>query len=43
VPERYEVGGIPAILLISPDGKIAAKDLRGEAIKEALTKALAKP
>jgi thiol-disulfide isomerase/thioredoxin len=40
VPERFGVEGIPAIFLIGPDGKIVARDLRGEAIKNAVAKAL---
>jgi peroxiredoxin len=40
VPERFGVEGIPAIFLIGPDGKIVARDLRGEAIKTAVANAL---
>jgi len=40
VPERFGVEGIPAIFLIGPDGKIVARDLRGEAIKSAVANAL---
>jgi hypothetical protein len=40
VPEHFGVEGIPAIFLIGPDGKIIARDLRGEAIKTAVAKAL---
>lgn len=40
VPERFGVEGIPAIFLIGPDGKIVARELRGEAIKTAVAKAL---
>jgi hypothetical protein len=36
------VEGIPSIFLIGPDGKIIARELRGEAIKEAVGKALGK-
>ncbi len=43
VPDRYGVRGIPSIWLIGPDGKVVAKDLRGEKIKEAVAEALAKP
>ena len=32
----------PAVFLIGPDGRILAKDLEGEGIKEAVGKALAK-
>lgn len=40
VPERFGVDGIPAIFLIGPDGKIIARDLRGEAIKTTIASAL---
>jgi peroxiredoxin len=40
VPGQYGVEGIPAIFLIDPDGKIAARDLRGDAIRQAVGKAL---
>jgi hypothetical protein len=36
------VEGIPSIFLIGPDGKIIAKDLRGENIKATVQAALAK-
>ena len=36
----YGVRGIPQIMLISPDGTILARDLRGAAIEEAIVKAL---
>jgi peroxiredoxin len=36
----YGVEGIPAIFLIAPDGKIIARDLRGNEIKEAVGRAL---
>jgi thiol-disulfide isomerase/thioredoxin/uncharacterized GH25 family protein len=42
VTPLYGVDGIPAIFLIGPDGKIVARDLRGEAIKEAVGNALGK-
>ena len=41
VPDLYGVEGIPAIFLIGPDGKIVARDLRGPAIDQAITEALA--
>ena len=44
-PERYEevanmygITSIPSIWLIGPDGKIIAKDLHGDALKEAVKK-----
>ena len=37
---RWKVDVIPAIFLISPDGKIIASDLRGEKIEEAVSQAL---
>jgi peroxiredoxin/protocatechuate 3,4-dioxygenase beta subunit len=42
VPPMYGVEGIPSIFLIGPDGRIVASELRGEAIKEAVEKALGK-
>ena len=36
------VNGIPAIWLISPDGKVVAKGLRGEKINKAIAEALAR-
>ena len=38
--DKYGVDGIPQILLIGKDGKIIARDLRGEEIEEAVKKAL---
>lgn len=32
IPENYGVRDIPAVMLVDPEGKLAAKDLRGEAI-----------
>ena len=40
--DTYGVQGIPQIMLIGPDGTILARDLRGAAIEEAITKALGK-
>jgi hypothetical protein len=40
VPTQYGVQGIPTIFLIGPDGKILARDLRGEDIKRAVEEAL---
>lgn len=37
---KYGVESIPATFLLDGDGKIIAKDLRGEALDEAVTKAL---
>jgi thiol-disulfide isomerase/thioredoxin/uncharacterized GH25 family protein len=42
VTPLYGVEGIPSIFLIGPDGKIVARDLRGDAIKEAVGNALGK-
>lgn len=36
----YGIRGIPSIWLIGPDGKIVARDLRGEALREAVRAAL---
>ncbi len=38
--ETYGVNSIPQIILISPDGTILARDLRGAAIEEAIKEAL---
>ena len=38
----YSIVSIPQILLVSPDGTIIAKDLRGNKIYEAVQKTLAK-
>jgi peroxiredoxin len=40
VPKRYGVMGIPSILLIGPDGKVIATNLRGEQIREQVKRAL---
>lgn len=40
VPADYGVRGIPSIWLIGPDGRVLAKDLRGDAIKAAVGEAL---
>ena len=42
LPAQYGVQGIPSIYLIGPDGKIIARDLRGESIKAAVERALGK-
>jgi hypothetical protein len=42
VPNLYGVRGIPSIWLIGPDGKVIAKDLRGEEIKTAAAAAMKK-
>jgi hypothetical protein len=36
----YGVHGIPSLWLIGPDGKVVAKDLRGEGIKAAVAAAM---
>ena len=38
--QDYGVRGIPSVWLIGPDGKILAKNLRGEAAKQAVGQAL---
>ncbi|HTL15750.1 MAG TPA: redoxin domain-containing protein, partial [Patescibacteria group bacterium] len=43
LPSAYGVEGIPAIFLIGPDRKIIARDLRGDAIKLAVERALREP
>jgi thiol-disulfide isomerase/thioredoxin len=40
VTQTFGIGGIPAILLIGPDGKIIANNLRGSKIKEAVAAVL---
>lgn len=40
VNRDYNVQGIPLILLVDPEGKILARDLRGDAIYEAVEEAL---
>jgi peroxiredoxin len=40
LPAAYGVQGIPSIVLIDPDGKFLATDLRGAAIKEVVAEAL---
>ncbi|MCW5557966.1 MAG: thioredoxin family protein [Verrucomicrobiae bacterium] len=42
LPDQYGVSGIPSIFLIGPDGKILAKDLRGENIQATVERILAK-
>jgi len=41
VPASYGVEGIPSIWLIGPDGRVVARDLRGERIQKAVAEALA--
>ncbi len=43
ITEAYNVHGIPMIFLISPDGKIMEKGLRGENMIETVKKYLSKP
>jgi thiol-disulfide isomerase/thioredoxin len=40
VTKSYGIEAIPAVLLLDPEGKIIARDLRGEAIKKAIADAL---
>lgn len=42
VAEEYGITGIPAELLIDADGKLIAKNLRGEQLKSAVAEALGK-
>ncbi len=42
VTPMYGVEGIPSIFLIGPDGKIIARELRGDGIADAVGKALGK-
>jgi hypothetical protein len=41
LPGKYGVDGIPSIFLIGPYGKILAMNLRGDAIKTTVERALA--
>ena len=41
IAQRFGIGSIPATFLIGEDGKVVASNLRGEALEEAVTKALA--
>ena len=43
LPDTYGVRGIPSIWLIGPDGRVIARDLRGEQIKTAVAEALGRP
>ncbi|MBN2308684.1 MAG: carboxypeptidase regulatory-like domain-containing protein [Candidatus Hydrogenedentes bacterium] len=43
VPDRFGVEGIPAIILLDPDGRIVARDLSGKAIAEAVRAVLQEP
>jgi hypothetical protein len=43
LPNRFAVNGIPSIFLIGPDGVLLARDLRGDAIKQAVAQRLGKP
>jgi thiol-disulfide isomerase/thioredoxin len=40
VPDTFGVNGIPSIWLVGPDGKVIARDLRGDGIKRAVEGAL---
>ena len=41
VQSDYYVSGIPSVFLIGPDGKVVAKNLRGQAIVTELERVLA--
>jgi hypothetical protein len=43
VARDYNAHTIPLVILVSPEGKIVARELRGEAIKAAVSKALSAP
>jgi peroxiredoxin len=43
VPAQYGITGIPSIMLIDPEGKVIAQNLRGERIKAAVAEALGSP
>jgi len=40
VARAYGIESIPAVLLLDPDGKIIARDMRGEAIARVVASAL---
>lgn len=40
--KRYGLAGIPATFLVGPDGKVVAKDLRGEALIKRVAKEIRK-
>jgi len=42
VARDFNVEAIPAVFLIDPDGKLVAKELRGDKIKKAVAKALSR-
>jgi peroxiredoxin/uncharacterized GH25 family protein len=42
LPAKYGVNGIPCIFLIGPDGKILARDLRGDSIRSTVANNLPK-
>ena len=42
LPAAYGVDGIPSLFLIGPDGTLIAKNLRGDAVAQAIEAALAK-
>lgn len=41
VAKNYSVIGIPQVMLIDPQGRIAARDLWGKAVQKAVEEALA--
>jgi thiol-disulfide isomerase/thioredoxin len=43
VAQAYHAEVIPLIILVGPDGRIVAQDLRGDSIRAAVAKALKKP
>jgi len=43
VPQAYGIMAIPVMVLIGRDGKVAAVDMRGPALEQAVQEALAKP
>ncbi|MBR5176986.1 MAG: hypothetical protein IKW89_13830 [Bacteroidales bacterium] len=43
VPDgQFDIDSIPLVILFGPDGKIVARDLKGEEIEEAVEKAIGK-
>jgi thiol-disulfide isomerase/thioredoxin len=43
IPQMFGIRAIPALVLLGPDGKIVARGMRGEEIKESVSRALATP
>ena len=42
IAEQFEFDTVPFVALLGPDGKVIAKNLHGDAIKEAVSKVMDK-